>query len=109
MPFPLSADADGRLSVDALPKIKEKLKNCSVCVIGPGMGRSAHNAAIVREVLGSFGGTVVADADALWAISEDKSILKSSPCKNIVLLHLSVFEYFYHCNLSLNINLFRFH
>jgi len=85
MPFPLSADADGRLSVDALPKIKEKLKNCSVCVIGPGMGRSAHNAAIVREVLGCFGGTVVADADALWAISEDKSILKSSPCKNIVL------------------------
>lgn len=84
MPFALACDGDGRLSVKALSKIKEKLQNCSVCILGPGMGRSEGTAALVRDILSFYGGTLVADADALWAISLDKSLLKVSPA-NIVL------------------------
>jgi len=84
MPFALACDVDGILSVEALSKIKEKLQNCSVCILGPGMGRSDGTAALIKEILACYDGTVVADADALWAISLDKNVLKASPA-NIVL------------------------
>ncbi len=87
MPFPLACDENGRLSAAAFHKIKEKLAVCSVCVIGPGMGRSEDTAAIVRSILESFDGTVVADADALWAINLDKDILKRTTAKVVLTPH----------------------
>ena len=87
MPFALPCDGNGRLSPEAFGKIKEKLSACSVCVIGPGMGRSAGTAALIREILGFYEGTVVADADALWAISLDKSILKESAASIVLTPH----------------------
>ncbi len=87
MPLGLPCDGDGRLTPEALPRIKEKLENCSVCVIGPGMGRSEGTAALVRELLSFYEGTIVADADALWAISLDKSILKKSHATIVLTPH----------------------
>ncbi len=87
MPFELPCDADGRLCMEALPKIREKLAACAVCVIGPGMGRSEGTVSIVRDVLLSFEGVVVADADALWAIAQDRDILKITKAKVVLTPH----------------------
>ena len=87
MPFALPCDSDGRLTEKALPKIWDKLKNCSVCVIGPGLGRSEGTLTVVRDIIASFEGTIVADADALWAIAQDKNILKNSPAKIVLTPH----------------------
>ena len=87
MPFALPCDAEGRLSVEALPKIAEKLKSCSVCVVGPGMGRSEGTAAIVKHILENYEGTVVADADALWAIAADRDVLKRTRANVILTPH----------------------
>ena len=87
MSFGLPCDSDGRLTAEAMPKIWDKLKNCSVCVIGPGMGRSEGTLAVVREIISSFEGAVVADADALWAIAQDKSILRAGPAKIVLTPH----------------------
>ena len=87
MPFALPCDGEGRLTAEALPKIEEKLKNCSVCVIGPGMGRGEGTAATVKAVLEGYSGTVVADADALWAIGLDKEILKKTSARVVLTPH----------------------
>ena len=87
MPFALPCDSDGRLIEKALPRIWDKLKNCSVCVIGPGLGRSEGTLAIVKAIIADFDGAIVADADALWAIAQDKSVLKNSPAKIVLTPH----------------------
>ncbi len=87
MPFALACDEYGRLSVEAMPKIRERLAACSVCVIGPGMGRSDGTAEIVRTVLEEYDGVVVADADALWAISLDRDILKRTRAAVVLTPH----------------------
>ena len=87
MAFALACDNDGRLTEKALPKIWDKLKNCSVCVIGPGLGRSEGTLTVVREIIAAFEGTIVADADALWAIAQDKNILKNSAAKIVLTPH----------------------
>jgi NAD(P)H-hydrate epimerase len=50
-------------------------KKFDVLAIGPGLGRSRDE--MVRELLSSFPGLCVADADALNAIAPDPSILES--------------------------------
>ncbi len=87
MPLALPCDEDGRIGFEAMPKIREKLSACSVCVIGPGLGRSESTAAIVRAVLEEYEGTVVADADALWAIALDKNILKNTKATVVLTPH----------------------
>lgn len=75
MPFPLSGDADGRLTVDALPAIRQKLARCGVLVMGPGLGRSDDVAELCRALAGEDK-LIVADADALWALSGDMASAK---------------------------------
>ncbi len=87
MPIPLPCNGDGRFSSEAFEEVNVRLDMCSVCVIGPGMGRSVGTAALVEKILKSFEGTVVADADALWAISRDKSLLKETKAKVVLTPH----------------------
>ncbi len=87
MPFALPCDSEGRLAAEAFDKLEKKLEICSVCVIGPGMGRSEGTLALVRKVLSSCKGTVVADADAIWAIAQDKNILKESSALVVLTPH----------------------
>ncbi len=87
MPFPLPCNARGAMTAEALTGIKEKLEACTVCVIGPGMGRGEATLAIVREVLACYGGTIVADADALWAIAQDRDMLTRTKAKVVLTPH----------------------
>ena len=74
MPFPLSDDGE-RLTADALAPIQAKLAGCDVLALGPGLGRGADVARLVRAMLRETEQPVVLDADGLNALSEDMSAL----------------------------------
>lgn len=76
MAFPLPCNGQGRLSQNAVPSIRERLAGCDTCVMGPGLGRDSDTAAVTEAVLGCAKGPVVADADALWAISRSPDMLR---------------------------------
>lgn len=82
MPFALGADA-----TLAWVQIQEKLSRCSVCVIGPGMGRSKKTETLVSKIVESFEGTLVMDADALWTIGRKLDILKARRGKTVLTPH----------------------
>ncbi len=87
MPFPLASNRAGHLAMDSLAAIHEKLAACDVCVIGPGLGRSADTAAVVSGVLNAARCPVVADADALWAISLDRELLRRTEAGLVLTPH----------------------
>ena len=74
MPFPLSDDGE-RLTADALAPIQAKLAGCDVLALGPGLGRGADVARLVRAMLRETEQPVVLDADGLNALSEGMSAL----------------------------------
>ena len=67
MPFPRTEES-----------VAERIAQCGVCVIGPGMGGSEDACALTARVLREFSGPVVADADALWAVSQEPAILEAA-------------------------------
>lgn len=74
MPFPLP-DKKGVLSIKALQSIIERMDNCDVLAMGPGLGRSEGSARLVREVLQTVTVPVVLDADGINALESHIDIL----------------------------------
>lgn len=74
MPFPLR-DRDGRLSQDAMPVILDWMKQCDVCVLGPGLGRTEELFRLIRGIVRAAEKPLVLDADAIFAVSRDLSLL----------------------------------
>ncbi|MGM9614360.1 MAG: NAD(P)H-hydrate dehydratase [Oscillospiraceae bacterium] len=71
---------------DAL--VAERLSQSDVCVIGPGMGRSEDTLALTRYVLKNAGTRpVVADADALWALSQEPALLDATEAALVLTPH----------------------
>ena len=84
MPFPLP-DADGMLTLDALAPIREKLKNCDVLALGPGLGRSAGARALVSALLRETAQPVVLDADGVTALAEERDALNARRGRTTIL------------------------
>lgn len=76
MPFPLPAHERGGVSADAVDIIFDKLQNCDVCAIGPGMGKGAGTAAVLRYVLENYNQPIVVDADGLNMLAGQLDLLK---------------------------------
>ena len=74
MPFPLPS-ADGKLMADALSELLERLRRSDVCVLGPGLGRNAALTALVQAVVLRSETPLVLDADALFAVAQDVTVL----------------------------------
>lgn len=84
--FPLPDDG-GKLSVNAVSKIRGRLPNMDAVLIGPGLGQSAGVLAAVRTVLQEFCGPVVLDADGINILSEHKDILRGRKAPTIITPH----------------------
>lgn len=91
MVLPLPAGEDGAVSRRAWQEIEQRLGGCDTCVIGPGLGRSGDTAELTRLVLKTASIPVVADADALWAISEDMTILDNAQAEVVITPHAGEF------------------
>ena len=74
MPFPLP-DKDGMLSDKALQKILDKLADCQVLALGPGLGRSQRTGRLVQELLAQTDKPVVLDADGINALAGHIDVL----------------------------------
>lgn len=83
MPFPLK-DRDGKLHSKALLEIEERLVNCDVLALGPGMGRSRQVTQVVANLLQTEK-PVVLDADGLNAIGEHIDVLDARRGKMTIL------------------------
>ncbi len=69
MPFPIAQPLE-------YADIAQKLSASTVCVIGPGMGRSEDSLAFARDVLRASTVPTVVDADALFAVKDDLALLR---------------------------------
>ncbi|MCD8099657.1 MAG: NAD(P)H-hydrate dehydratase [Oscillospiraceae bacterium] len=87
MPFPLPCDGAGRLGADCLPQLGEKLKNSDVCVLGPGLGRSAELGELARSLVGSAQCRMVIDADGLFALGSEPDCLRSAALPPVLTPH----------------------
>lgn len=73
MPFPLP-EKNGQFSETALQQIEERLENCDVLALGPGLGRSEEITALVCQLLRTEK-PVVLDADGINALEAHIDVL----------------------------------
>ena len=92
MPFPLPGDGNGRLALSAASELIRRADECDVCLIGPGLGRSADISRLVMSLLRESKTPIVLDADGLNAISGNEDILKKAACPLILTPHPAEFS-----------------
>lgn len=86
MPFPLPC-CGNTISSGAIPDILHRISSCDVCLIGPGLGRSAEVTAVVNEIIQSSEVPLVIDADGLNAISKNVGIIDRAKAPVILTPH----------------------
>ena len=87
MSLPLPAAADGTLSADALTALKEFLGKATVLVTGCGLGQSEDIRTVLVDLLQTFDGPVVLDADALNNLAGDLAVLKERTAPTVLTPH----------------------
>lgn len=91
MVFPLP-DMDGKLSLQGLPQIMERLQTADACLLGPGLGRSEALDTIVCEIIRHCRCPLVLDADGINAIAAHKDVLREAACPIILTPHEGEFR-----------------
>ena len=84
--FPLP-DEGGKLSVEAIPEILNRLPNMDAVLIGPGLGQSEGTFAVVKAVLEKAQCPVVLDADGINVIAAHRDILRGRKHPTILTPH----------------------
>ncbi|MBQ8769109.1 MAG: NAD(P)H-hydrate dehydratase [Oscillospiraceae bacterium] len=84
--FPLP-DADGKLSIQALPQILKMLPDMDAVLFGPGWGKSEGNFLIAKEILQSFNKPVVVDADGINILAKHMDIVRERKAPTILTPH----------------------
>lgn len=91
MVFPL-ADDRGKLSLDAVPDILERLKNADACLLGPGLGRSDQLDELVLEIVRHCRCPLVLDADGINAAAGHIDVLRGAACPIVLTPHEGEFR-----------------
>ena len=78
-------EADGALTGSALAQIAALWQDKNVLAIGPGLGRSAATATLVRKVIQDCPLPLVLDADALFALAGHGEVLAARPVGTTIL------------------------
>jgi hydroxyethylthiazole kinase-like uncharacterized protein yjeF len=93
MPVPLPDDSagsswrGGALTMEALEPLRAKLESATVCLIGPGLGRSEETQRLIREIISGCSVPLVIDADGINALEGHIDLLKSARCPVILTPH----------------------
>ena len=90
MVFP-AASKDGRFSAAAFNDIMAKSEKTTAMLIGPGMGRGEESDNLVLELIRTFSGQIILDADGINAISGHIDILGLSARPMILTPHMGEF------------------
>ena len=84
-------DKDGKLSMDAIPEILERLSQMDAVLIGPGLGQSEGTFAVVKTVLENAQCPVVLDADGINLTAAHKDILRGRTNPTVLTPHAGEF------------------
>lgn len=86
MTLPLS-DNNGYFSSSAYSEIINKIDSFDAVLIGPGLGRTDDVQEFVKTVIKNCDVPVIVDADALYAVAQEKDILRDCTCDLIFTPH----------------------
>jgi len=87
MTLPLAETEKQSLGEEAEETILKLMKNYSILGIGPGISRQAETQRLVRKVIEKSNIPLVVDADAIYALSEDPTILKKTKTPLVITPH----------------------
>ncbi|HQU72373.1 MAG TPA: NAD(P)H-hydrate dehydratase [Calditrichia bacterium] len=93
---PVPETAQQTIGPESMETIEELLEWCDVLAIGPGLGRSEAVRKAVIATLEKCDKPVVIDADALWALAQDRKLLEAGDHRNWILTpHFGEFSRFF--------------
>jgi len=87
MTTPLPQSQSGALSLKAKSAIMKLAEGKSCVAVGPGIGRDLETAKLVRALIKDLEAPIVLDADGIWALSQDLSVLKDRRAPTIITPH----------------------
>jgi NAD(P)H-hydrate epimerase len=80
-------EKNGRYFKKSIEAVEDEIDRASVIVAGPGIGRDPYITEFIRELIGKSQTPIILDADALFAVSEDVSILKNIKSQCVITPH----------------------
>ncbi len=84
-------DADGKISRKAPVKIKSILPRMDAVLIGPGLGQGEGVYSAVKEILQTYQGPVIVDADGINVLSRHKDIVRDRKAPTLLTPHWGEF------------------
>jgi len=87
MTLPLAETEKQSLGEDAEETISKLMKDFSILGIGPGISRELETQRLVRKIIEKSNIPLVIDADAIYALSKDASILKKVKVPLVITPH----------------------
>ncbi len=85
--LPLPCHKDGGLSAEGIDTILNRLKQASVCLIGPGLGQSEDIDSIVEAIMLNAACPLILDADGINALSRHIDLLDKTNAPVILTPH----------------------
>lgn len=92
MTVPLPEDELGKISVRAIPRIRELAESATVFAWGPGLGQSDELIEVTQVIVRELTCPLVLDADGLNALASNVSLLKSSIGPRVLTPHPGEFQ-----------------
>jgi NAD(P)H-hydrate epimerase len=83
----LSSTRDGALLPAAIDEVLEAATRADVVVLGPGLGRAASTLEVVRALVARIEAPLLIDADALYALGNDLSLVAARVAPTILTPH----------------------
>jgi len=83
----LSSTRDGALLPAAIDEILEAATRADVVVLGPGLGRAASTLEVVRALVARLDAPLLIDADGLYALGSDLSLVAARVAPTILTPH----------------------
>ncbi len=83
----LSATADGALLPAAIEEVLEAAARSDAVILGPGLGRAESTCEVVRALVARLDAPLLIDADALYALGEDLSLVAARVAPTILTPH----------------------
>ena len=80
-------ERDGMFCEESFFAVKEMLHGADAVLIGPGIGRSEEACSFVLQILNTYQGTVILDADGISMMAEHKDVLRGRSAVTILTPH----------------------
>lgn len=84
---PIEDEGRGHFLAKNVQDVIKAVADCDAVAVGPGIGRTPGGPLFLREIVENTKCPLVLDADALYALAQDRDILKSCPGRAVITPH----------------------